>query len=85
MDTTQVRETQIESIISKACGKYRAGDSYTFEDVWKCVEVALASIPAEAGQVPKWREVAADERPAATRLREQFEAEHGDMAGVMQA
>lgn len=34
-------EQQIESVIAKATGAYRTGDSYTFEDVWNCIEAAL--------------------------------------------
>lgn len=52
MNTTQLPETRIEAIISKACGRHRTGDSYTFEDVWNCIEAALASANVNVGSVP---------------------------------
>lgn len=52
MNTTQLPESRIEAIISKACGQYRTGDSYTFEDVWNCIEAALASANVKVGSVP---------------------------------
>ncbi|MBU9439117.1 hypothetical protein KTE91_28970 [Burkholderia multivorans] len=52
MNTTQQPEARIEAIISKACGQYRTGDSYTFEEVWNCIEAALASANVKVGSVP---------------------------------
>ncbi|WP_205814595.1 hypothetical protein [Burkholderia sp. Ac-20345] len=52
MNTTQLPESRIEAIISTACGQYRTGDSYTFEDVWNCIEAALASASVKVGSVP---------------------------------
>lgn len=45
-------EAQIEAIITKACGKYRIGDSYSFEDVWNCIEAALACCPDARADEP---------------------------------
>lgn len=52
MNTTQLPEARIEAIISKACGRHRTGDSYTFEDVWNCIEVAVASDAEKVRSVP---------------------------------
>jgi hypothetical protein len=36
-----LRELDIEAVITQACGAYKTGESYTFEDVWNCIEAAL--------------------------------------------
>lgn len=48
----QLTELQIETIIAETCGTYRTGGSYTFEDVWNCIEKALAAHSAGAPGEP---------------------------------
>jgi len=37
----ELTEGQVIEAIQKACGEYRHGCSYSFEDVWNCIEAAL--------------------------------------------
>jgi len=49
---TQISEQHIIAAIKKACGEYRTNDSYSFEDVWNCIEAAFATAPTPAATAP---------------------------------
>lgn len=70
-------EFQIETIVAETCGTYRTGDSYTFEDVWNCIEKALAAHSAEVqepvAEVINYRDVDGDLRSGIRFLGEALE------------
>lgn len=45
----QLDEGTIVSAVQKACGGYRTGASYDFEDVWNCIEAAFSLATHSAG------------------------------------
>lgn len=46
----ELSEGQVIEAIQKACGEYRHGCSYSFEDAWNCIEAALLARAQAKGE-----------------------------------